>query len=76
MLKHIKSHGSHLGRFTSQTLSFGFICKNHLLSTIWPKSEFQSFGLNFGALQLSNYRVFALGHHIKDLEQTKENNFA
>jgi hypothetical protein len=27
MVKLIKSHGSHLGRFTSQTLSFGFICK-------------------------------------------------
>jgi hypothetical protein len=27
MFKHIKSHGSHLGRFTSQTLSFGLICK-------------------------------------------------
>jgi hypothetical protein len=41
-----------------------------------PKSEFQNCELNFGALQLSNYRVFALGHHIKVVEQTKENNFA
>jgi hypothetical protein len=27
MFKHIKSHGSHLGIFTSETLSFGLICK-------------------------------------------------
>jgi hypothetical protein len=27
-------------------------------------------------LYLSNSRVFALGHHIKIIEQTKENNFA
>jgi hypothetical protein len=29
-----------------------------------------------GALQLVNSRVFALGHHIKVVDQTKENNFA
>jgi hypothetical protein len=27
MFKYIKSHGSHLGWFASQTLSFGLICK-------------------------------------------------
>jgi hypothetical protein len=39
-------------------------------------SEFQIDELNFGALQLLKYRVFALGHHIKVIDQTKENNFA
>jgi hypothetical protein len=40
------------------------------------KSRKQCYGLNFGALYLSNSRVFALGHHIKIVDQTKENNFA
>jgi hypothetical protein len=34
------------------------------------KSEFQICELNFGALLLSNYRVFALGHHIKVVDQS------
>jgi hypothetical protein len=31
---------------------------------------------NFEPLYLSNSRVLALGHHIKLVDQTKENNFA
>jgi hypothetical protein len=70
MFKHIKSHGSHLGRFTSQTLSFGFICKKRPQLKFHSKSEFQIGGLNFGALYLSNSRVFALCHHIKVVDQS------
>ena len=32
------------------------------------KSEIQWDWLNFGALYLPNYKVFALGHHIKFVE--------
>jgi hypothetical protein len=42
----------------------------------WVKFEIQWDWLNFGALYLPNYKVFALGHHIKFGELWKENNFA
>jgi hypothetical protein len=47
MFNHIKSHGSHLERFTSQTLCFGMICKKDPKLRIYSKSEFQICGLNF-----------------------------
>jgi hypothetical protein len=34
MSRHIKSHGSHLGRFASETLSFGANCKKCHLTSI------------------------------------------
>jgi hypothetical protein len=36
--------------------------------TLLAKSEFQWDWLNFGALYLPSYKVFALGHHIKFVE--------
>jgi hypothetical protein len=39
-------------------------------------SEFQIDELNFGALQLLKYRVFALGHHIKLIDLLMDNKFA
>jgi hypothetical protein len=40
------------------------------------KSKIQCDCFNFEPLYLSNSSVFTLGHHIKLVDQTKENNFA
>jgi hypothetical protein len=39
-----------------------------LFELYWVKSEVQCNWLNFGTLYLPNYKVFALGHHIKFVE--------
>jgi hypothetical protein len=44
--------------------------------TLLVKSEFQCGWLNFEPLYLSNYWEFTLGHHIKCIDLSKENNFA
>jgi hypothetical protein len=47
-------------------------------TSIWfySKSEISDFWLNFGALYLLKYRVFAQSDHNKFVDQLKENNFA
>jgi hypothetical protein len=39
MLKHIKSFGSQICRFASETLSFGAICKKYQVTSVLTKSE-------------------------------------
>jgi hypothetical protein len=43
--------------------------------TLLAKFDFQWDWLNFGALYLPSYKVFALGHHINFVDLWKENNF-
>jgi hypothetical protein len=43
---------------------------------LYSKSEIQFSRLNFGALYLLKYRVFALSDNNKFVDQSKENNFA
>jgi hypothetical protein len=42
----------------------------------YPKSENSEFWLNFGALYLLKYRVFAQSDHNKFVDLLKVNNFA
>jgi hypothetical protein len=44
MFKHIKSHGSHLGRFAIQNLRFGLKCKRAILDPFWLSLIFNEIG--------------------------------